>query len=1127
MIQDMNVDKKYILIALQILFFIIIILPIIVSLNNPIFFFPILILEFVSFIPLLLKKDIRFSMICWIVQFYLAIIIGLIIQPETILNIKEVSDTARNTLLLLTNLAIIPLLSLLIFKEKSIKPILFGLSTGTTIVVILIVGFIISEGLPVFEETNPIDFITGEEWSIQQDKSLSQVETLKIVVKNYDVELIPENDVIYRPPNTLSNTSITIKNTGGLSDEYFIDFSASQNLQNISLSQHQIYLDTQENAEINISFFSNNTGRAIINLTCTSNNSDIKKSKIINIFFSNHGVELSPNTFRQTETQMSVQSIKLNLRNTGIYNEEYNILIKANDNFRPFITNANNWDYENNTGIINLDAKEKILLNLKPNLVTKLAGNYNITVEVQSKSNPEIKDESKIFFKMISKDLFAIIENKKTIAQDQQAIFNITTDIGYSVKIQIKNLSEGFSDQLLQNDSVIFSGQDQNIVNLTQDNNNLLLIITAQNLTEGTIEKFSFELKTFGGGLDLGILQFLIGSFATTLIAILIAAPLGIGVAIFLSEFCQKKIRPWLRFLYDLLAGIPSVVYGLFGFLTFGPLLGHTVFPFIFGVKPFQGGCVLTASLILSLMILPIIIALSQDAIQSVEKGLKEGSLALGATRWQTMKKVILPSAKSGIIASIILAVGRAIGETMAVSMIMGGSTGMPDLGFPNFFLDRVGTMTSEIALNFGWAVGRPESKAALFAMATVLFFIVFILNGIIFSIRRKSSKSKHDKNNGLSKLLLNLFKNTSKFKSTKKKKNEKNQFNGKTVNKLKNTNKNKFMVLNENNKNESKNMNTFIILNHNNNHKKNKNKNLKRREKNFANRNKILSTTKKSIRSEQIVKIILMSAALFATLMLFYIIADIIIRGGANLEFHYFTNVESFLNPAQGGFANAIVGSLQLVLIALLVAAPLSIGAALYIVEYAKKTNIFTRMILFTSDTLASTPSIVFGAFGYIFFIHYLDFNQSLLIGGFTLGFMVIPLLLRSSIEALKSIPDSYREGSLALGATKWQTIKNAVIPPASPSISSGVIISIGRAIGETAAIIFTAGYFSTFAQSLLEPVASMPNLIWNYYSQSLSFPELGAKVYSAAMVLLFIVIILNIIAKLISLRAKRMMKE
>jgi phosphate transport system permease protein len=267
--------------------------------------------------------------------------------------------------------------------------------------------------------------------------------------------------------------------------------------------------------------------------------------------------------------------------------------------------------------------------------------------------------------------------------------------------------------------------------------------------------------------------------------------------------------------------------------------------------------------------------------------------------------------------------------------------------------------------------------------------------------------------------------------------------------------------------------------------------------------------------RREAVAKFAMTAGAVFVTGFLFLIIGDILVNGGLSIKPEYLYLKEGF-GGIEGGFLNAITGSLMLVGIALAFAAPLAVGSAIYVNEYAKPGNRLTNVVLFASDTLASTPSIVFGAFGFMFFVLYLRFGFSLLAGGLTLGLMVVPLLLRSSIEALKSIPKDYREASLALGATKWQTIRDAVLPPSLPMISSGVIISIGRAIGETAAILFTAGYTAHVTTSLMEPAASMPNMIFIYYDLSTTFPVLQEKVYSAAFVLIMLVLVLNAIARI-----------
>jgi phosphate transport system permease protein len=285
-------------------------------------------------------------------------------------------------------------------------------------------------------------------------------------------------------------------------------------------------------------------------------------------------------------------------------------------------------------------------------------------------------------------------------------------------------------------------------------------------------------------------------------------------------------------------------------------------------------------------------------------------------------------------------------------------------------------------------------------------------------------------------------------------------------------------------------------------------------------------SNSSKAIKKEKAVVALLIAGVILVSGFLFAILFDIIIKGAADFKIHYLFE-EQIGVGVDGGFLNAIIGSLQLVGIAILIAFPLALGSAIYVQEYAKKDNIFTKIIMFTSDTLASTPSVVFGAFGFIFFSIYLDFGVSLLAGGFTLAFMILPILLRSCIEAIKSVPFDYQEGSFALGATKWQTIKNVVLPPAFPMISSGVIIGIGRAIGETAAVLFTAGYSAHIVTSILKPAANLPNMIFQYFGKSALYPGLADKLYSVSLVLIIMVLVLNAIARFSSYKSRKMIKN
>lgn len=222
-----------------------------------------------------------------------------------------------------------------------------------------------------------------------------------------------------------------------------------------------------------------------------------------------------------------------------------------------------------------------------------------------------------------------------------------------------------------------------------------------------------------------GILSMIIGSLMVTVGALVVGIPFGLACAIYLAEFSSSMVQKTLKPIIELLAGIPSVVYGFIGIVILVPFIRES-----FGGPGFS---VLASSIILGIMILPTIVSISYDSLLAVPDTYREGSYALGATKWQTVVKLLIPAARSGIVAGIILGMGRAIGETMAVIMIAGNA-----LKIPHSILDSVRTLTSTIALELGYAAG--DHRAALFACGSFLFIIIIILN--IVAIRITGRKS-------------------------------------------------------------------------------------------------------------------------------------------------------------------------------------------------------------------------------------------------------------------------------------------------------------------------------------------------------------------------------------------------
>ena len=222
---------------------------------------------------------------------------------------------------------------------------------------------------------------------------------------------------------------------------------------------------------------------------------------------------------------------------------------------------------------------------------------------------------------------------------------------------------------------------------------------------------------------DFGIFPMIIGSVTVTLGAAILGIPVGICCSIFLAEFAPVTMRNLFRPAIQLLAGIPSVVYGFWGLLF--------VVPFIRNYFGGPGLSILAGAIILAIMILPTIITISEESLLALPRQYKEGALALGLTHWQTIWSLLLPAAKSGIVAAVILGIGRAVGETMAVIMVLGNAVAVPQS-----ILDPVRTLTTNIGIEMGYATGDHEQ--ALFATGIVLFIIIMILNSFAQYITRR-----------------------------------------------------------------------------------------------------------------------------------------------------------------------------------------------------------------------------------------------------------------------------------------------------------------------------------------------------------------------------------------------------
>lgn len=536
-----------------------------------------------------------------------------------------------------------------------------------------------------------------------------------------------------------------------------------------------------------------------------------------------------------------------------------------------------------------------------------------------------------------------------------------------------------------------------------------------------------------------GILPMIVNSLLVTLGAIAIGGTIGVFTAIFLVFWCPGKLRIRyagqnkflqkvvscinkinLRTIFDqiikLLAGIPSLVYGFFAIEIIVPMLA--------AINPEGvGQGLLACFLILAIMILPTITSLTKNALEAVPQQYYEGALAMGNTKAQAVFRVVFPAARSGIISALILGIGRAVGEAMAVIWVCGNRA-----VFPDGLFSYIRTLTTNIVMEMGYApldLHRP----ALIATGFVLLIIVLIIN-----------------------LSMNLVPK---------------EFKGKRGNKVLSGEKAEILY------------------------------------------------RKKGLIPE-ILKYVSMTLATLVAVILALIVGFILVRGIGGLSWHFLfgrsTNADPTLAPAF-----AVTG--YVILFTLIIALPLGIGAAIYLVEYAKPGSKVVKVLRTFIDTLSGVPSIVFGLFGMIFFGDILGLGYSVLTGSFTMVLVVLPTIIRSTEEALLAVPVSLREASYGLGASKVRTIFKVVLPSAFPGIATAAVLSIGRIIGESAALIFTVGSILTFGGSPLDQGSTLAVLLYTLSVEGLE-KDLS---YATAAVLLILAFLLNMIVYFIERRVKK----
>lgn len=491
-----------------------------------------------------------------------------------------------------------------------------------------------------------------------------------------------------------------------------------------------------------------------------------------------------------------------------------------------------------------------------------------------------------------------------------------------------------------------------------------------------------------------GILPFILTSVYGTAGAILIGVPIGFFVAVYLAKLANPKVKFFMEGAVNLLAGIPSVVYGLVGMLVLVPTVRK-----IFNIP--DGASLFSAIIVLAIMILPSIIKVSITALEAVPKEYEDASLALGATPIETYFKVSVPAAKSGIVTAIVLGVGRAIGEAMAVMMVSGNGPNMPSL------FQSVRFLTTAVASEMSYSSGLQQQ--ALFSIALVLFLFIMIIN-VTFNFFLKEGESLM-----------------------------------------------------------------------------------------FSKKRKVYISG---------MKLAMYISTGFTAMLIIFLIIYVFINGCQYISWEFLTTKPSYTNNQIGILPN-ILNTIYIVFITLLFVVPLGVGAAIYLTEYAKNKKIVAT-IEYAAETLSGIPSIIYGLVGMLFFCQFLQFKTSLLAGSLTLVIMNLPTIMRTTQESLKTVPQSYRDGAFGLGAGKWRTIRTVVLPGCVDGVITGCILSIGRILGESAALLFTAGFAHTLngiINGMTSPGASLTVALYVYAKEQGEFEV----AFAIATILMILTLLIN----------------
>lgn len=573
------------------------------------------------------------------------------------------------------------------------------------------------------------------------------------------------------------------------------------------------------------------------------------------------------------------------------------------------------------------------------------------------------------------------------------------------------------------------------------------------------------------------------GTLLTSGLALLIAVPVSLGVAIFLSEVAPSRLREPLTYAVDLSAAVPSVVYGFWAFIVLVPLMRSVVEPGLGSLTgggfPFStttlGYDIFTATIVLTIMIIPTIAAISREALRSVPRIHRESALSLGATRWETTRIGVLREARGGIAAGIVLGLGRAFGEAIAVSMVIGNAFGLPGTLF-----SPGSTLASWIVNNYTEAQPGLE-RSAVIELALILLAITFAINVVARLLFRRFGQGPGDSTKIRRPLRLG------------------------------------HRVLHVSSPGEAGTApDTPAGV---------PGAAGRPTEEGFEWRRRAAAHAARRLRRRHAVQwgfVALTAACVVAALAPFASVLYTAAQygGSAVITPSFYTSLTpQGCNPhaggscSLGGIGPEIQGTAIMLGIGALVAIPGGLLAGIYLAEYGRGR--FAQVVSFLADVMTGVPTIILGVFVAALFL-YFDHAATLsaLSGGVGLGVLMLPISVRASEEALRTVPSSVREAALALGFPRHRVTLRIVLGCSRNALATGMLLATSRAAGDTAILLLTAGGSSFWFQGLNSQTAAITPFIFNNFGSN--YLNLQTDAWGAALVLLAIMLVISLSARL-----------